>query len=123
MVFQLVSIDTMAVLLNIVMPFLHVDHFFMLLYLSNPVVKNEGKIGSTKQVSLPGKKVDLPVLTEQDKHYLTLGVEQGVDLVFASFIQDKEDVLAVRDALGEKGRHILVISKVLSTYVYHDIEH
>ena len=33
-------------------------------------------------------------------------------MVFASFIQDEEDVQAVREAMGEKGRHILVISKV-----------
>ena len=80
--------------------------------LSNPVVENGGKIGSRKGVNLPKKKVDLPVLNRQDEHYLRLGVEQGVDMVFASFIQDKEDVQAVREAMGEKGRHILVISKV-----------
>ena len=77
------------------------------------MVKKGGKIGSRKVVNLPGRKVvGLPVLSRKDEDYLKLGVEQGVDMVFASFIQDKEDVQAVREALGEKGRHILVISKV-----------
>ena len=33
-------------------------------------------------------------------------------MVFASFIRKKEDVQAVRKVLGEKGKHILIISKI-----------
>ena len=87
------------------------------------MAQNGGKIGSRGVVNLPGKKMDLPVLTEQDKHYLRLGVEQGVDMVFASFIQDKHDVKNVRAVMGEKGSHILVISKVLCMYACHGILH
>ena len=33
-------------------------------------------------------------------------------MVFASFIRKASDVKAVRDVLGEKGKHIAIISKV-----------
>ena len=39
---------------------------------------------------------------------LRFGVDQGVDMVFASFIRKADDVKAVRDVLGEDGKNILV---------------
>jgi pyruvate kinase len=33
-------------------------------------------------------------------------------MVFASFIRDAAGVKAVRNALGPKGKHILIISKI-----------
>jgi pyruvate kinase len=43
---------------------------------------------------------------------LQFGVEQNVDMVFASFIRDAEGVREVRRALGEHGKHILIVSKI-----------
>ena len=39
---------------------------------------------------------------------LRFGVEQGVDMVFASFIRKAADVQAVREVLGEEGKNIMV---------------
>ena len=58
--------------------------------------------------------MDLPALQEQDMQDLQFGVEQGVDMVFASFVQDKEDVEEIRKAMGEAGSRIPVISKVMT---------
>ena len=43
---------------------------------------------------------------------LKFGVEQAVDVVFASFIRKAMDVAVIRQELGEKGKHILIVSKV-----------
>ena len=89
---------------------------------------NGGKLGSRKGVNLPHAKVQLPAISEQDRKDLLLGVELDVDMVFASFIRKNSDVQEVKDVLGEKGDHILIISKVrmtseiLSIYFFLQIE-
>ncbi|XP_065841756.1 pyruvate kinase PKM-like [Oscarella lobularis] len=75
-------------------------------------IMNGGKLGSRKGVNLPHAKVQLPAISEQDRKDLLLGVELDVDMVFASFIRKNSDVQEVKDVLGEKGDHILIISKI-----------
>lgn len=51
---------------------------------------------------------------------MKFGVEQNVDVVFASFIRKASDVAEIKAELGEKGKHIRIVSKV--EYVIIDIE-
>ena len=45
--------------------------------------------------------IDLPAVSEKDKKDIEFAVKNRLDMVFASFIRKKQDVLDVRAALGK----------------------
>ncbi|XP_016655807.2 pyruvate kinase-like isoform X2 [Acyrthosiphon pisum] len=76
------------------------------------IVENEGMLGSRKGINLPGVAVDLPAISEKDKADIQFAADNDLDMIFASFIRDRCAVTEIRNMLGERNKHMLIISKI-----------
>jgi pyruvate kinase len=71
-----------------------------------------GLLSSHKGISLPGRTVDGPSLTDKDREDLAFGVDQGVDYAALSFVRCGDDVRRVRAYLAERGASVPLIAKI-----------
>lgn len=60
-------------------------------------------IKSKKGVNLPGTRLPIPALTEQDQVDLDFALENNVDCVALSFVRSAQDVVITKDIMKEKG--------------------
>ena len=78
-------------------------------------VQNNGVLSNHKGVNLPGIKTNLPAITPKDVDDIKFGIENGIDMIAASFIRKKEDVYDIRKVLeNHGGENIKIISKIES---------
>lgn len=61
---------------------------------------------------MPGAELSMPYISESDKNDILFGVELGFDIIAASFVRNKEDVLEVRKILDERNSKMMIISKI-----------
>jgi pyruvate kinase len=71
-----------------------------------------GLLGERKGVSVPGRPLPMPALTEKDLEDLKLAVELQVDWVALSFVRQAEDVLLCQKHLGDLACKTPVIAKL-----------
>lgn len=76
-------------------------------------ILNTGTIKSKKGVNIPGTKLSLPALTEQDKQDIKFGIENDVDFIAVSFVRKADDILELKRYLEDiGGQKIKVIAKI-----------
>lgn len=72
-----------------------------------------GKLTNRKSVNIPGLSLQLPLLTEKDKQDIIFGIQNGFDIIAASFVRKPEDILAIREVLKENdAENIKIIAKI-----------
>ncbi|MDA3836976.1 MAG: pyruvate kinase [Nanoarchaeota archaeon] len=75
-------------------------------------VENTGLIKGKKSINVPGKKLDLPSLTEKDKMYVEFSAKHNVDFIAHSFIRNKGDLMAVQSILDKHKSKTQIIAKI-----------
>jgi pyruvate kinase len=76
------------------------------------VVVHGGEISSRKRVACPGVELKLPFLSKQDESDLIFAVENDMDYISASFVQNADNVFAIRKLLEAHNSDIGIISKI-----------
>lgn len=75
-------------------------------------IENDGVLGSRKSVNIPGVKIALPSITDKDREFLKMAVDNGIDFIAHSFVRSKEDILDVKACMREYGDEIKIIAKI-----------
>ncbi len=76
------------------------------------VVTNGGALKNRKGINAPGVRLRLPGVTDKDIEDIKFGIEQGVDIIAASFVRKAADVLEIRKLLEDAGTHCDIIAKI-----------
>ncbi len=76
-------------------------------------VLNGGRIASHKGINVPGTRLSLPFISEQDKKDIAFAVEQDLDFIAASFTRSSDDILQLRKELDKNNcNDIRIIAKI-----------
>lgn len=77
------------------------------------LAKDSCLIGSRRHVNLPGVRLRLPGITDQDKNDVLFAVEEGYDFIAMSFVRSRSNVEELRSLLfSRNASHIKIISKL-----------
>jgi len=76
------------------------------------LVENDGVLGSRKSVNIPSVKICLPSLTEKDKSFIKMAMDQNIDFIAHSFVRNRQDVQDVQAILNDGASEIKIIAKI-----------
>lgn len=74
--------------------------------------RDNGVIASNKGITFPGKSFALPALTTQDRANVAEALALGIDCLAISFVQSRDDVLALREEIKKNGGNIPIVVKL-----------
>ncbi len=75
-------------------------------------ILNGGTVSNHKGINVPGANLSMPYISEADKNDILFGIEMGYDYLAASFVRNKDDVLAVRELLNAHKSTMKIIAKI-----------
>ena len=79
------------------------------------IVKDGGILKSKKGIAVPGVKLDIPFMSEQDRKDIEFACKNEGDYIALSFVESRENILEVKELLKQYNREdMLIISKVES---------
>lgn len=86
-------------------------------------IMNGGKIKSRRGVCIPGIKLDVPFVSDEDREDIKYACEHNGDYLALSFVNCAKDIEDVRALCKEYGREdMLIISKVETQYAMDNLD-
>lgn len=75
-------------------------------------IENDGVLSSKKGVNFPNTKLGIDILTTKDREDMLWGVQNSVDFMAISFVQDARDMRAARAVIEEHGGRTQIFAKI-----------
>ena len=75
-------------------------------------VEAGGTLSSRKGLNLPGIDLGISAFTDHDRQCLAFALKNGVDAVSQSFVENADDLRAVKEAAAQMGHDPFVIAKI-----------
>ena len=71
-----------------------------------------GQLSSRKGLNLPGIDLGISAFTDHDRQCLAFALENGVDAISQSFVENANDIAAVRKAAADLGHDPFLVAKI-----------
>ena len=75
-------------------------------------ILNRGKLSSRKGVNFPNTSLGIDVLTPKDRLDMAWGIENGVDFMAISFVQNAMDMIRSRELIASLGGEVQLFAKI-----------
>lgn len=73
---------------------------------------SSGELRDRSRVNVPGRSLDLGVLTDQDRRFLDEGIRNEVEFYALSFVQNRDNVVHLQKLLYEKENEAAIVAKI-----------
>ena len=83
---------------------------------------NGGVLGNKKSMAVPGVKLNMPFISEQDREDIIFACEHEGDFLALSFVSCAEDVLEARKIIDEHNSDMKIIAKIESVAGYNNVK-
>jgi pyruvate kinase len=81
-----------------------------------------GSIRSRQGINLPGAKLSVPAMTDQDQQHAAWAAQHEVDFVSLSFVRSDQEIWQLRDRLRQHGSAAMVIAKIEKREALENLE-
>ena len=75
-------------------------------------IENDGMLSSRKGVNFPNTSLGIDVLTAKDKKDMLWGIENNVDFMAISFVQNAKDMIAAREIISSRQGTMQLFAKI-----------
>ncbi|CAB3239430.1 unnamed protein product [Arctia plantaginis] len=85
-------------------------------------IERGGHLGSYKDVFIPNVALNMPDYSEKDVLDITMAIDNQVDIIIASFVNNAGNITELRNLLGNQGKKISIIANIQTIEGYRNFD-